>query len=119
MPINEFVEDGLFQHRRVNDPDLQPHAQGGRRPAHPQRLARSERLGITGKLDLLEEKATRSARSKTSGGGAQGRQRPARFWENDAVQLCAQACCSRKAWACRSRRDPLLRRHEGPRRGPV
>ena len=23
MPTNEHVEDGLFQHRRVNDPDLQ------------------------------------------------------------------------------------------------
>ena len=22
MPLNEHVEDGLFQHRRVNDPDL-------------------------------------------------------------------------------------------------
>ena len=25
MPLNEHVEDGLFQHRRVDDPDLQHH----------------------------------------------------------------------------------------------
>lgn len=23
MPTNEYIEDGLFQHRRVNDPDLE------------------------------------------------------------------------------------------------
>ena len=40
MPINEHVEDGLFQHRRVDDPDLQHRTRReGRRPAHPQRPA--------------------------------------------------------------------------------
>ena len=38
MPTNEHVEDGLFQHRRVDDPDFATSApQGWRRPAHTQR----------------------------------------------------------------------------------
>jgi CRISPR-associated protein Cas1 len=31
MPINEFVEDGLFQHRRVNDPGLASRTRNGPR----------------------------------------------------------------------------------------
>ncbi len=54
--INEYVEDGLFQHRRVNDPDLSNRT---RKEGDALRtrsiLLSSERLGITGKLDLLEE----------------------------------------------------------------
>ena len=64
MPTNEYVEDGLFQHRRVNDPRPgQPHPQGGRRPPHPERLA--------------QLRAARDHRQARPDGGA-GRRRPAR-----------------------------------------
>src|SRR5271154_5520902 len=56
MPINEYVEDGLFQHRRVNEPAL---ANRTRKEGDALRTRKvslsSQRLGITGKLDLLEE----------------------------------------------------------------
>ncbi len=69
MPINEHVEDGLFQHRRVNDPGL---ANRTRKEGDALRTRSvsisSERLGISGKLDLLEEKgeSTRPVEYKRS-----------------------------------------------------
>ncbi len=58
MPTNEFVEDGLFQHRRVNDPDLQNRTrkEGDRLQTRSVSIS-SERLGISAKLDLMEERA--------------------------------------------------------------
>jgi CRISPR-associated protein Cas1 len=93
MPINEFVEDGLFQHRRVNAPEL---ASRTRKEGDVMRTRSvslsSERLGITGKLDLLEEQgdATRPVETKRSSAPKDQDGQPT-FWENDAVQLCAQA----------------------------
>src|SRR5438309_11597729 len=57
MPTNEYVEDGLFQHRRVNDPALanRPRHEAG--ALHTRSVSvSSERLGLSGKLDLVEEK---------------------------------------------------------------
>src|SRR5260370_2687832 len=57
MPINEHVEDGLFQHRRVDDPNLQHRTRKEGDALHTRSVQiSSERLGITGKLDLVEEK---------------------------------------------------------------
>src|SRR5918912_3823448 len=57
MPTNEHVEGGLFDHRRVNDPEL---AHRTRKESDVQRTRSvalsSERLGLTGVLDLVEEK---------------------------------------------------------------
>ena len=64
MPINEFVEDGLFQHRRVNDPGAgQPNPQGRRRPAYPQCLALLRAPG-----DLGQARPARRARRCDSTG---------------------------------------------------
>ncbi len=92
MPLNEHVEDGLFQHRRVNDPSL---ANRSRKEGETLRTRSvslsSARLGISGKLDLLEEKGreTRPVEYKRSSAprDADGEPMP---WENDAIQLCAQ-----------------------------
>ncbi len=93
MPINEYVADGLFQHRRVNDPGLASRTRKEGEVLRTRSVSlSSERLGITGKLDLLEEdgdairpvETKRSAAPKDEDGGLS-------FWENDAVQLCAQA----------------------------
>jgi CRISPR-associated protein Cas1 len=93
MPINEFVEDGLFQHRRVNAPELanRTRKEGDVLRTRSVSLS-SERLGISGKLDLLEEQgdATRPVETKRSTAPKDQDGQPT-FWENDAVQLCAQA----------------------------
>ena len=92
MPVNEHVEDGLFQHRRVNDPDL---ANRTRKEGDVLRTRSvsisSERLGISGKLDLLEERgeATRPVEYKRSAAPMDAASNPG-FWENDAIQVCAQ-----------------------------
>jgi len=93
MPVNEHVEDGLFQHRRVDGPDL---ANRTRKEGESLRTRgvslSSERLGITGKLDLLEERqgSTRPVDTKRSSAPTDPNGDPT-YWENDAVQLCAQA----------------------------
>jgi CRISPR-associated protein Cas1 len=93
MPINEHVEDGIFQHRRVDDPDLQnrPRKDGDAVRTRSVQIS-SERLGITGKLDVLEEKdgSTYPVEYKRGDGPCGANGRPA-IWDNDAVQLCAQA----------------------------
>jgi CRISPR-associated protein Cas1 len=93
MPINEHVEDGIFQHRRVDDPDLQnrPRKDGDAVQTRSVQLS-SERLGLTGKLDLVEEKdgSTYPVEYKRGDGPGGDNGRP-EFWDNDAVQLCAQA----------------------------
>jgi CRISPR-associated protein Cas1 len=92
MPVNEHVEDGLFQHRRVDDPALHHRTRKDGDTLHTRSVqVSSVRLGITGKLDLVEEKdgAVCPVEYKRGGGppGANG-QPP--YWDNDAVQVCAQ-----------------------------
>jgi len=93
MPTNEHVEDGIFQHRRVDDPDLQnrPRKDGDTVQTRSVQLS-SERLGLTGKLDLVEEKdgSIYPVEYKRGDGPGGTNGRPG-FWDNDAVQVCAQA----------------------------
>ena len=93
MPVNEHVEDGLFQHRRVDDPELQHRPRKDGDIIHTRSVQiSSERLGITGKLDLVEEKNgnVRPVEYKR-GCGPPGNNGLPPYWENDAVQVCAQA----------------------------
>src|SRR5207253_2335919 len=57
MVNNEHVEGGLFDHRRVTDPDLtnRTRKEGAAQRSRSVQLS-SERLGLTGVLDVLEEK---------------------------------------------------------------
>jgi CRISPR-associated protein Cas1 len=93
MPTNEHVEGGLFDHRRVDDPELanRPRKDGDAVKTRGAQLS-SEALGITGVLDQIEEKNDELYPVETKHGGAprdeSGR---ATAWDNDAVQLCAQA----------------------------
>jgi CRISPR-associated protein Cas1 len=92
MPLNEHVEDGLFQHRRVDDPALQHRTRKDGDALHTRSVQiSSERLGITGKLDLVEERhgAVCPVEYKR-GSGPPGANGLPPFWENDAVQVCAQ-----------------------------
>jgi CRISPR-associated protein Cas1 len=92
MPTNEHVEDGLFQHRRVDDAGLQGRTrkEGGALHTRSVQIS-SERLGLTGKLDLIEEKdgAVYPVEYKR-GAGPPGVDGQPPYWDNDAVQLCAQ-----------------------------
>src|SRR5215216_2147193 len=93
MPTNEHVEDGLFQHRRVNDPELENKTRkdGDARRTRSVSLS-SDRLGVTAKLDLVEEAGGRVYPVEYKRGSAPRDEngRP-KVWDNDAVQLCAQA----------------------------
>jgi CRISPR-associated protein Cas1 len=61
MRNNEHVEDGLFQHRRVNDPDLANRTRKDGDALHTRSIALSStRLGLSGKLDVLEERGGQS-----------------------------------------------------------
>jgi CRISPR-associated protein Cas1 len=93
MPINEHVEDGLFLHRRVDDPDLQHRTRREGAALHTRSVqVSSERLGLTGKLDLVEEKNGRIYPVEYKRGcGPSGSNGQPLFWDNDAVQVCAQA----------------------------
>src|SRR5438552_12336243 len=93
MPINEHVEDGLFQHRRVDDPNLQHRARKEGDALHTRSVQlSSERLGLSAKLDLVEEKhgAVYPVEYKRGSGPPGGNGQPP-YWDNDAVQVCAQA----------------------------
>jgi CRISPR-associated protein Cas1 len=92
MPFNEHVEDGLFQHRRVDDPDLQHRRRKEGDALHTRSVQlSSQRLGLTAKLDLVEEKdgAVYPVEYKRGSGPPVGNGQPP-YWDNDAVQVCAQ-----------------------------
>src|SRR3954470_23875323 len=57
MPTNQHVEAGLHDHRRVDDPDLahRTRADGDTQSTRGVALS-SEALGLTGVLDLVQEK---------------------------------------------------------------
>jgi CRISPR-associated protein Cas1 len=92
VPVNEHVEGGLFDHRRVNDPDLanRTRKDGDTRSTRSVTLS-SERLGITAVLDVVEEKGGLTYPVETKhGSGPRDEAGRLSVWDNDAVQLCAQ-----------------------------
>src|SRR5436190_19378048 len=66
MPTNEHVEAGLHDHRRVDDPALagRTRADGDAHKTRGVALS-SAALGLTGVLDLIEEKAGESVPVET------------------------------------------------------
>src|SRR5271155_4370543 len=69
MPVNEHVEGGLFDHRRVDDPKLAQRTRKNGDTLHTRSVAlSSEKLGLTGVLDLLEETAGESYPVETKHG---------------------------------------------------
>ncbi len=88
MPVNEHVEDGLFQHRRVHDPELANRTRkaGDVETTRSVTLS-STTLGIVGKLDVLETTDGNDVpvEYKHGSGPSEG------YWDNDGIQLCAQA----------------------------
>jgi hypothetical protein len=61
MPTNEHVEGGLFEHRKVNAPELANRTRKEGEALHTRSVSfSSEQLGITGTLDVVEEKGRRA-----------------------------------------------------------
>ena len=100
MPTNEHVESGLFDHRRVDDPDLKNKTRTDRGTASSRGIAlTSETLGITGVLDVIEERNGEQYPVETKHGKPPHDDdgKPT-VWDNDAVQLCAQAFLMEEAF---------------------
>jgi CRISPR-associated protein Cas1 len=93
MPVNEHVEGGLFDHRRVDEPELanKTRKEGDANRSRGVHLM-SETLGLGGVLDVMEEKGGASYPVETKHGSAPRDEdgRPTTR-DNDAVQLCGQA----------------------------
>jgi CRISPR-associated protein Cas1 len=92
MVINEHVEDGILKHGRVNDSRMAGRPRQERAAIHTRSVSlASAQLCLTSKLDLIEEKGgevypieyKRSAAPTDANGQAT-------YWDNDAIQLCAQ-----------------------------
>src|SRR3954467_9917654 len=71
MPTNEHVEAGLHDHRRVDDPDLalRTRKDGDTKGTRGVVLS-SDSLGLTGVLDLVEEKGNERLPVETKHGSA-------------------------------------------------
>ncbi|HYH64772.1 MAG TPA: CRISPR-associated endonuclease Cas1 [Urbifossiella sp.] len=93
MPTNEHVEGGLFDHRRVDDPALAGRPRAARSAVTTRGVAiTSTVLGLVGVLDVVEEKNGERYPVETKhGSGPRDDDGNPRVWDNDAVQLCAQA----------------------------
>src|SRR5580693_4766354 len=100
MPTNEHVESGLHDHRRVDEPELanKTRKEGDANRSRGVHLS-SETLGISGILDVIEEKDNVSYPVETKHGSAPRDDdgRPT-TWDNDAVQLCGQALLMEEAF---------------------
>ncbi len=100
VPVNEHVEGGLFDHRRVDSPELANKTRNDRGTATSRGVAlSSETLGISGVLDVIEEKSGDQYPVETKHGQAPHDENGnPTVWENDAVQLCAQAMLMEEAF---------------------
>jgi CRISP-associated protein Cas1 len=93
MPTNEHVESGKFDHRRVDDPELKNRTRTDGDTARTRSVQlSSETLGLTGILDQIEDKNGQQYPVETKHGTApRDADGLPTTWDNDAVQLCAQA----------------------------
>lgn len=93
MEDNHHVVHGRRTHARVDDPSLAERPRREGEAIHTRSVwLTSESLGITGKLDLVEEAGGELAPVEYKKGRPPTKDRcPDGYWENDAIQLCAQA----------------------------
>lgn len=84
MLVNEFVLEGQLLHGRADEAGQTTDADGT--VSYRRIYLYSERLGLSGFADVVEENAGRLAPVEYKH-GRQGR------WINDHIQLCAQALC--------------------------
>ena len=100
MPTNEHVESGLHDHRRVDEAELanKTRKEGDAQRSRGVQLS-SETLGLSGILDVLEERNGASYPVETKHGSApRDDDGKPTVWDNDAVQLCGQALLMEEAF---------------------
>lgn len=100
VPVNEHVEGGLFDHRRVDSAELKNKTRkdGDTSTSRGITLS-SDKLGISGVLDMIEEKTGEQYPVETKHGSApRDDDGNPTTWDNDAVQLCAQALLVEEAY---------------------
>ena len=83
MEINVHVLEGTYRHERAHAPGTE---RAGEKVIHRQVYVYSEKLGIAGFTDVVEEEAGQITPVEYKK-GRMGR------WISDHVQLCAQAIC--------------------------
>src|SRR5262249_25489591 len=100
MPTNEHVESGLHDHRRVDEPGLANKTRKEGDSSRSRGVHRSsEALGISGVLDVIEERDGEQYPVETKHGSApRDDDGCPTIWDNDAVQLCAQALLMEEAF---------------------
>lgn len=106
MPTNEHIESGLHDHRRVDAPELANKTRKEEDASKSRGVhLSSETLGLSGILDLIEEKDGESYPVETKHGSAPRDEdgRPT-TWDNDDVQLCGQALLMEEAFGSRVER---------------
>ena len=87
---NQFTAEGAYAHRKVDqNANLK---RGDKRNVTGMMLA-SYRLGITGKADLVEFRSGENSSSFNIPYPVDFKRGKKRRWDNDEVQLCAQAMC--------------------------
>ena len=93
MEDNHHIVHGRRRHARVDDPALAERPRREGEAIHTRSVwLSSDKLGITGKMDLVEEAGGEAAPVEYKKGKPPTRDRcPDGYWENDAIQLCAQA----------------------------
>ncbi len=93
MEDNEHVVHGRRRHARVDAPALSERPRREGEAIHTRSVwLTSEKLGITGKIDLVEERDGEVVPVEYKKGRPPACDRcPEGYWENDAIQLCAQA----------------------------
>lgn len=84
LAINAPMLEGTLQHQRAHQPGTETDAAG--RLVHRRLWVWSDRLAIAGMADLVEERENTLVPVEYKH-GRQGQ------WDNDQVQLCAQALC--------------------------
>lgn len=94
---NQFTTEGSYAHRNV---DVEANLKRGDKRNVTGMWLVSHRLGLVGKADLVEFRSTPASSAATTGHGNSLVPYPVDFkrgkkrrWDNNEVQLCAQAMC--------------------------
>ncbi len=87
---NQYTAEGVYAHKKV---DQTANLKRGDKRNVTGMMLVSYRLGVTGKADLVEFRSDDNGASLNVPYPCRFQTRKKRRWDNDEVQLCAQAMC--------------------------
>lgn len=87
---NQYTAEGVYAHKKV---DQSANLKRGDKRNVTGMMLVSYRLGVTGKADLVEFRSNHDGTSFTIPYPVDFKRGKKRRWDNDEVQLCAQAMC--------------------------